>query len=165
MAYAKGRRLYFPTQWHEIFLNSQSMSRISPHPIGWVINTHNSLHLTIWKIWICQGTLRTHSSTCIFPGTHDRCPERLSFCYCLPGQYNHFQQECRGIPRPHQAIYWKNYKILTYQWNSANATSLPKRSSTLDTSLAPQASDHYHQRLKPSRTCNHLKLPSRYMHF
>ena len=55
--------------------------------------------------------------------------------------------------------------MLTHQWNSANATSLPKISSTLDTSSAPQASDHYHQRHKPSRTCTHLKQLSWYVHF
>ena len=58
-----------------------------------------------------------------------------------------------------------NYRILTYQWNSANATSLPKRSSTLNISSAPQASDLYHWRLKPSNTCTHLKQLSSSMHF
>ena len=34
LAYAKGRRHFFPTYWYKIFLNPGSMSRISPHPIG-----------------------------------------------------------------------------------------------------------------------------------
>ena len=47
LAYAKRRRHFCPTQWCEILLSLRSMSRISPHPIGWVINTKNSLHITI----------------------------------------------------------------------------------------------------------------------
>ena len=39
----------------------------------------------------------------IFPGTHNRCPKELPFCYCLLRWYNHLQQDGRGTPRPHQA--------------------------------------------------------------
>ena len=53
----------------------------------------------------------------------------------------------------------KNYRMLNYPWNSANATSLPKRSNTVDTSSVPQASNHYHQRLKLSTTCTKQKQP------
>ena len=60
---------------------------------------------------------------------------------------------------------FKNYGMLSYQWNSANAISLQKRSSIMDTYSAPQASNHYHQKLKPSTTCTHLKLQNRYTHF
>ena len=41
---------------------------------------------------------------------------------------------------------------------------LPKRSSTPDTCSAPQASDHYHQKLRPSTTCTHPKQLSSYVH-
>ena len=43
----------------------------------------------------------------------------------------------------------KNYRMHIYWWNLANATSSLKKSTTLDTSSAPQASDHYHQKSKP----------------
>ena len=140
------------------------MNRISPHPLGWVINAQNRLHFTIQKIWIHQSTLQTCTSTCIFSGTNDRCPKGFSFCHCLLGWYNHLQQDSRGTLIPHQTNFQKNYRALTYQCNSANATSSPKRSSTLDTSSTPQASYHYHQKLKPSTTCTHQKQLSRYAH-
>ena len=43
--------------------------------------------------------------------------------------------------------------------------SLQKRSSIFDKYSTPQASDHYHQKPKPSTTCTHLKLQNRYAHF
>ena len=107
LAYSKCRRDFCPIKLHEILLNPGSISRISPHPVGWVINTQNSLHLIIWKIWICQGTLWTHSRTCIFLGTHNRCPKRLSFCHCIPCKYNRLQQNGKGTPKPHQASFQK----------------------------------------------------------
>ena len=163
LAYAKGRRHFCPTQWCKILLNPGSMSRISPHPIGWVINTQNSLHLTIWKIWICQGTLQTCSSTCIFPGTHDRCPKRLSFCYCLPGWYNHLQQNgSGGTPRPHQASFLKKLWNANLSMKLSKCHFFAKEIQYLGhilstTGIRPTTI----QRLKPSRTCNHLKQLSR----
>ena len=101
LAHAKGRRNFCPNEWCKILLNLGSTSRISPHSIGWFFNTQDSLHFTIQKIWIHQSTLWTCISTCIFPGTHDRCPKGLSLCYCLSRWYNHLQQDGRGTPRPH----------------------------------------------------------------
>ena len=46
----------------------------------------------------------------------------------------------------------------------SKVTSVPKRSSTLDTSSATQASDHYHWKLKPSTTYTHPKQLNRYAH-
>ena len=40
-----------------------------------------------------------------------------------------------------------------------------KQISTLDTYSAPQVSDHYHQSLKPSKTCTHFKQLSWYVQF
>ena len=65
------------------------MSRISPHPIRLVINTKNSLHFTIWKIWIHQSTFWTHTSTSLLPGTHDRCLKGFPFCCWLPSWHNY----------------------------------------------------------------------------
>ena len=107
LADAKGRRPFFTTEWCKILINLGFMSQISLHPMGWVINTQNRLHFTIWKIWICQITLWTHTDSCIFLGIHDRCLEGFSFCYCLLGWYNHLQQDSRGTPRPHQASFQK----------------------------------------------------------
>ena len=42
-------------------------SRIPPYSLGWVLNTKNSIFLTIWKIWVHQSTFWTHASTIIFP--------------------------------------------------------------------------------------------------
>ena len=50
MKHYKGRRHLFTTEWCRIFLNLRSRSRISPHPIGSVIYTQNSLHFIIQKI-------------------------------------------------------------------------------------------------------------------
>ena len=56
---------------------------------------------------ITQKFIWTMSNTCIFPGPNDRFPKRLSFCHCLPGWYNHLQQNGRGSPGPHQESFWK----------------------------------------------------------
>ena len=42
LVYAKGRRHFCPAQWCKILLNPGSTSRISPHPIGWAINTQTA---------------------------------------------------------------------------------------------------------------------------
>ena len=107
LVYAKGRRHFFPTEWCKILFNLGSMSRVSPHPIGWFSNTQDSVHFTIWKIWIHQRTLQTHTSTYILSGTHDRCLEGLAFHYILPWWHNNFQQDSRGTPLPHQASFQK----------------------------------------------------------
>ena len=39
LPYAKIRRHFFPTEWCKILLDFGSMSRISPHFIGWIFNT------------------------------------------------------------------------------------------------------------------------------
>ena len=107
----EGRRHFCPTQWCEILLNPGSMSRISPHPFGWVINTKNSLHLTIWKIWILQGTLQTHSSTCIFPGTHWQVSLKdFPFAIAYLDDIIIFSRMHGGTPRPHQASFQKIMK-------------------------------------------------------
>ena len=102
LAYAKSGKHFFPTEWHKIFFNFGSMSRISPHPIRWVISTKNSLHFTIWKIEIHQSTFWTSTSTSLLSGTDDSCLKGFPFCYCLPRWHNHLQQDCWGILRPHQ---------------------------------------------------------------
>ena len=79
LAYAKGRRIFCPTEWCKLLFHLGTKSRISLHSIGWLFNTQDSLHFTIWKIWIHQSTLCTHTSTCIFPGTHDRCSKNFPF--------------------------------------------------------------------------------------
>ena len=53
---------------------------------------------------------------------------------------------------------------LLMKLNIANATSSQKKSRTLDTSSAKQASDCYLQKPKPYTTCNHQRLLNRYMH-
>ena len=87
------------------------MSRISPHPVGWVINTQNGLHLTIWKIWTHQSTLWTCTSTCIFSGTHDRCLEGFSFHCCIHGWYNHLQQDSRGSLNHIRQVFEKIWNV------------------------------------------------------
>ena len=70
----------------------------------------NSFHFTIWKIWIHQSTLWTHTSTHLFSGTHDRCLKGFSFCCCLFGWYNHLQQDSSRPPILHQTRFWKIMK-------------------------------------------------------
>ena len=65
-------------------------------------------------------------------------------CYCLPGWY-HFQQNTLTT----LSMFSKGYRMHTYQWNVAHATSSLKKPSTSDTSSAPQASDVYQQKPKP----------------
>ena len=72
----------------------------------------------------------------------------------------HLQQDRRGTPRPHQAALWNAHLSMKL----SKCHFLPKRFSALDTSSVPQTSDHYHQKLKPSKTCTHLKQLSRYVH-
>ena len=98
----KVEEFFFPTKWHEIFFNFESTSRISPHPIRWVTNTDNSLHFTIWKIWIHQSTFWTCTNTSLLPVIHDRCLKEFPFDYYLPGCHYHLQQDYRGTLRPHQ---------------------------------------------------------------
>ena len=107
LAYAKDRRHLFTTQQCEILHSLGSKSRISPHPIGWIINTQSHFPSTIWKIWIYQSTFCTCTSTCTFSGTHDRCLKGFSFHFCIPGWHNHLQHDCTGTPIPHQTNFQK----------------------------------------------------------
>ena len=165
LACAKGRRHFCPTHWHNILLNLGSMSRISQHSIGWVINTKNSLHLTIWKIWIHQSTLLTQTSTCIFLGTHDRFPKGFSFHYCLPGQYNHLQKDGRGTHRPHHASFPKFAECPLIN-ETQQMPLLCQRGPVPWTH--PQHDRHQTTAIKDSshqKSCTHLKQLSRYAHF
>ena len=69
LAHAKSRGYFLPIKWSKVFLNIGSASRIPPYFLRWIFNTQNNIHLTIWEIWIHQGTFWTLGSTSMFPRT------------------------------------------------------------------------------------------------
>ena len=49
---AKHRECFLPIKWSKVFFNIRPMSRIASHSIGCIMNSQNSIYLTIWKVQI-----------------------------------------------------------------------------------------------------------------
>ena len=92
LAHTKSRGYFLSIKWSKVLLNVGPMSRIPPHSLEWILNTQNSIYLTIWKIQVHQSTFWTHANSSIFPRTYCRHCKRFLFYYCLPGWHYHLRR-------------------------------------------------------------------------
>ena len=114
-------------KWSKVLLKVGPASRIPPYSLGWILNTQNSIHLTIWKMQIHQSTFWTHWSTIIFPRTYDRCLKKISSLLSLTWMASSSSAEQQKNTLSTISKFSKSYGMHTYQWSLSNAPSSLKK--------------------------------------
>ena len=164
LAYAKGRRHSFTTEWHEILLKLRSMSRMSPHPL-------------------VESSIPKTAFTSPF-GKY----EYIKVPFGLIQAPAYFQELMTGILKesPFTITYLDDIIIFSRTAEEYIGNIRQVFEKTTECSLINEAqqmpllcqrdpvpcphcqhhkaSDYYQQKLEPSTTCTHLKQLNRYMH-
>ena len=122
LAHAKSTGYFLPTKWSKVPLHVESASRIPPYSPGWVLNAQNSIHLTIWRYEYIKVPFGLMQASAYFQELMTGVLKDFSFtiAYLMTLSSSAEQQKntlttlCKFL---------KCYRMYTYWWNLANATS------------------------------------------